>query len=157
MTQGHLFLGVNNGYGFNLVYYDTLLQNAYYIFITYLLLLFLYYFISYFIPTCVTFSLKNSAVVTNREDFITKSDSYYKMRYLLQNALVEEKRKEVFSVNKDWSFFSINGFLSQTLTNQRTERKGRGPSFIPLCHFHPLMNIEKFICNFAFEMAITYL
>lgn len=44
---------------------------------------------------------EDSAVVTNREDFIPKLDSYYKMRDLLQNAFVEEKRKEVFSVNKE--------------------------------------------------------
>ena len=32
----------------------------------------------------------------------------------------------------------------------------RGPSFIPLYHFHPLTNIQTFICNFAREMTITH-
>ena len=33
---------------------------------------------------------------------------------------------------------------------------GRRPYFIPLCHFHPLTNIQSFICNFACEMTTTY-
>ena len=81
------------------------LLHLYYIFITAIYLLLYFIFYPKFHILCVTFSIKNSAVVTNGEDFITKSDSYYKMRYLLQNALVEENRKEVFPVNKDWSFF----------------------------------------------------
>ena len=52
--------------------------------------------------------------------------------------------------------FFYQGFLSQTLTIHRTAGEGRGPSFIPLCHFHPLTNIEIFICNFACEMTIAY-
>ena len=52
-------------------------------------------------------------------------------------------------------FFFLSGFSSQTLTIHGTAREGRGPSFIPLYHFHPLTNIETFICNFAFEMTIT--
>ena len=47
-------------------------------------------------------------------------------------------------------------FLSQTLTIHRTAGEGRGPYFIPLYHFQPLTNIEKFICNFACETTITY-
>ena len=53
-------------------------------------------------------------------------------------------------------FFFYQGFLSRTLTIHRTAREGRGPSFIPLYHFHPLTNIEIFICNLACEMTITY-
>ena len=34
--------------------------------------------------------------------------------------------------------------------------KGKGPSFIPLYHFHPLTNIQTFSCNFVCEMTITY-
>ena len=48
--------------------------------------------------------------------------------------------------------FSYKGFLSQTLTTHRAGGEGRGPSFIPLYHLHPLMNIQTFICNFACEM-----
>ena len=33
-------------------------------------------------------------------------------------------------------FFFLSGFSSQTLTIHRTVREGRGPSFIPLYHFH---------------------
>ena len=47
-------------------------------------------------------------------------------------------------------------FLSRTLTTHRTGLEGRGPFFIPLYHFHPLTNIQTFICNFACEMTITY-
>ena len=53
-------------------------------------------------------------------------------------------------------FFHIQDFPSQTLTNHRTAGEGRGPSFIPLYHFHRLTNIQTFICNFACEMTITY-
>ena len=35
-------------------------------------------------------------------------------------------------------FFFYQDFLSQTLTTYRTAGEGRGPSFIPLYHFHPL-------------------
>ena len=53
-------------------------------------------------------------------------------------------------------FFFLSGFSSQTMTIHRTAEEGRGPSSIPLYHFHPLTNIETFICNFACEMTITY-
>ena len=51
--------------------------------------------------------------------------------------------------------FFLPGFFSQRLTIHRAAGEGRGPSFIPLYHFHPLTNIETFICNFACEMTIT--
>ena len=35
-------------------------------------------------------------------------------------------------------------------------KEGRGPSFIPLCYFHLLMNIQTFICNFVHEMTVTH-
>ena len=54
-------------------------------------------------------------------------------------------------------FFFLSGFSSQTLTIHRTAGEGRGPSFIPFYHFHPLTNIETFICNFACEMTIAFL
>ena len=38
-------------------------------------------------------------------------------------------------------------FLLQTLTIYETAGEGRGLSFIPLCQFYPLTNIETFICN----------
>ena len=46
-------------------------------------------------------------------------------------------------------FFYYQGFLSQTLPTHRTAGEERGPTFIPLYHFHPLTNIQTFICNFA--------
>ena len=52
--------------------------------------------------------------------------------------------------------FFLSGFSSQALTIRRAAGEGRGPSFIPLYHFHPLTNIETFICNFACEMTMTY-
>ena len=42
-------------------------------------------------------------------------------------------------------FLFLPGFSSQTLTIHRTAGEGRGPSFIPLYHFHPLTNIATFI------------
>ena len=38
--------------------------------------------------------------------------------------------------------FFLSRFSSQTLTIHRTAGEERGPSFIPLYHFHPLTNIE---------------
>ena len=59
--------------------------------------------------------------------------------------------------DKNWRFlFLYHGFLWRTLMTYRTAWGGRGPSFIPLCLFHSLTNIQKFICNFACEMTITY-
>ena len=52
-------------------------------------------------------------------------------------------------------FFFYQGFLSRTLITHRTAGEGRGPPFIPPCHFHPLTNIQTFICNFAREMTTT--
>ena len=52
-------------------------------------------------------------------------------------------------------FFSIRVFFTDTDDPQDC-RGGEGPSFIPLYHFHPLTNIETFICNFACEMTITH-
>ena len=55
-----------------------------------------------------------------------------------------------------WSLvFFYQGFLSRTLTTHRTAGEGRD-HLIPLYHFHPLTNIQTFICNFAREMTITY-
>ena len=51
--------------------------------------------------------------------------------------------------------WTISGFSSQILTIHRTSGEGRR-SFIPLYHFHLLTNIDTFICNFAYEMNITY-
>ena len=53
-------------------------------------------------------------------------------------------------------FFFCQGLLSRTMATQRTAGEGRGPSFIPLYHSHPLTNIQAFIYNFACEITITY-
>ena len=48
----------------------------------------------------------------------------------------------------DYSIFLFcQGFLSQTLTTHRIAEQRRGPSFIPLYHFHSLTNIQKLIYN----------
>ena len=52
-------------------------------------------------------------------------------------------------------FFSIRVFFTDT-DNSQDSRERDEPSFVPLYHFHPLKNIETFICNFACEMTITY-
>ena len=51
--------------------------------------------------------------------------------------------------------FFLSGF-SFTDTDDSQDSRGRGPSFIPLYQFHPLTNIQIFICSFACEMTITY-
>ena len=56
----------------------------------------------------------------------------------------------------DGQFFFYQGLLAQTLTVYRVAREGRGPSFISLYHFHPLINSDTFICNFTSEMTIPY-
>ena len=52
-------------------------------------------------------------------------------------------------------FFFYQGFLSQTLTTHRTAGEGRGAFFILLYRFHPLTNIQTFMCNFACEMTMS--
>ena len=52
-------------------------------------------------------------------------------------------------------FFSIRVFFHGH--GQLTGQQGKGgPSFIPFYHFHPLTNIQAFICNFAGETTIPY-
>ena len=65
-----------------------------------------------------------------------------------------------FTVNWTWKehvflFFFYQNFLLQGLMIHRTAGEGRGPSFIPLYHFHLLTNIQVFICTFACEMTIN--
>ena len=52
--------------------------------------------------------------------------------------------------------FFLSGFFFIDTDDSQDSRGREGPSFIPLYHFHPLTNIETFICNFACEMTITY-
>ena len=53
-------------------------------------------------------------------------------------------------------FFFLSGF-SFTDTDDSHDSRGReGTIFYSLYHFHPLTNIQTFICNFAREMTITY-
>ena len=53
-------------------------------------------------------------------------------------------QKMEFSMKDFFSFF-YQGVLSKTLTIHKTAREGRGPSFTPLYHFHPLTNIQRFL------------
>ena len=53
-------------------------------------------------------------------------------------------------------FFFYQGFLSRTVKTHRAVGEARGPSSIPIYHFHRLTNIQAFIFNFACEMTITY-
>ena len=50
-------------------------------------------------------------------------------------------------------FFSIRVFFHGHWRLTGQQGKGGEPSFIPLYHFHPLTNIQTFICNFACEMT----
>ena len=76
-----------------------------------------------------------------------------------QEAAFLTRQNLIFSIEVGsiaFNFFFLSGFSSQTLIIHRAAGEWRGPSFIPLYHFHPLANIEVFICNFACEMTITY-
>ena len=55
-----------------------------------------------------------------------------------------------------YGFSSIRVFSHRHRRFTAQQGKERRPSFIPLHHFHPLMNIQRFICNFACEVTITY-
>ena len=71
-------------------------------------------------------------------------------------ALLHENILGMQKMFSDSAFFFLSGF-SFTDTDDSQDRRGRGgSSFIPLYHFHPLTNIQTFICNFACEMTITY-
>ena len=69
---------------------------------------------------------------------------------------VNNKQNNALLILEVFFFFFSIGVFFQTLTTHRTAGEGRGPSFIPLYHFHPLTNIGTFICNFGWEMTITY-
>ena len=76
------------------------------------------------------------------------------MKDLIAQTIINKTYKKKYT--KEFVFFFYQDFLSQTLTTHRTAGEGRGPSFIPLYHFHPLTNIQTFICNFARGMTIIY-
>ena len=87
---------------------------------------------------------------------------YFSINYYYQNLLLWYASNGVliiFSVDFRWfpftlsithvflwpgfiHFFFLSEFFSQTLTIHRTAGERRGPSFIPLYQFHPLMNID---------------
>ena len=94
MTIGNLILGVHSVTVSNPIHCDSLLQNA-----TDVISKCDGYFItkcdrnllqnaSGFLLQNTTVLLQNATVVTKCDDFITKFDSYYKMRRFLQNATV---------------------------------------------------------------------
>ena len=66
--------------------------------------------------------------------------------------LLKSLKINLFSIR--FFFFLSFYLLSQTLAIRRTAEEGREPSFIPRYHFHPLMNIQTFISNFACEMRL---
>ena len=94
--------------------------------------------------------------LSRNDDRVTCNIMYYPVFKNIRNILEQlhilfardEQHRKVF---KD--IFFLSGFSSQTLTIYRTTGEGRKPSFIPFHHFHPLTNIETFICNFACDMA----
>ena len=80
------------------------------------------------------------------------------MRHILFELLgkhVNNKTVSKFTFSKAVIFFFfLSGFSLQTLTIHRTAGERRGPSFIPLYHFHPLTNIETFSCNFICNQTL---
>ena len=86
-------------------------------------------------------------------------DKLHNSQGLSTHFIFESFNKEkmpLLKVKRVKTFFFLSGFSSQTLTIHRTAGERRGPSFIPLYHCHLLTNIETFVCNFAYEMTITY-
>ena len=79
MSKGNLILSVNSVTNSYLIYYDSLLQNATELY---------YKMRQVFLLQNATTLLQNATVITNCDDFITKWDSYYKIRLLLQTATV---------------------------------------------------------------------
>ena len=60
-----------------------------------------------------------------------------------------------FSVMLSSLIFFYEGFLSWTLTTHRPAGEWKGTSFILIYHFHLLMNMQTFNCNFACKMTIS--
>ena len=87
-----------------------------------------------------------SVKVSNAFNTLTLRQIFWKMKPSFKKTGVP-----LFSWNHFFSvvFFFYQGFLTQTLMIHRTAGEGRGPFFIPLYHFHPLTNIQTFVCNFA--------
>ena len=94
MSIGNLILGINSVTVSYLIRYDSLSQNARYIitkckcyFITKYYRSLFTKCVKFFITKCDSL-LQNATVITNCDDFITKCDSYDKIRRLLQIATV---------------------------------------------------------------------
>ena len=56
---------------------------------------------------------------------------------------------------KAWELY-YQGYLSRTMSIHRTEREERDHFFILFYHFHLLMSLQTFICNFVCEMTMSY-
>ena len=87
------------------------------------------------------------------QERILRCASIVKVR--LYKSMAQQSSRQIIEIVA-FFFFFYQGFLSWTMTTHRTAGEGRGPSFIPLYHFHPLTNIQTFSCDFACEMIITY-
>ena len=96
----------------------------------------------------------SNSLLELEKDFTELSDRELKYVEVKIKREIQELFFKPIIMSIDFLFYQ--GFLSQTLMIHRTAWEGRGLSFIPLYHFHPLTNIETFICNFACEMTITY-
>ena len=79
MSIGNLILGVNSVTVSYLIHYDSLLQNSTEVY---------WKMRQDFYYKMRQFFLQNATIITNYNNFITKCDSYYKVRRLLQIATV---------------------------------------------------------------------
>ena len=97
----------------------------------------------------------NAVVLLQNVTVITKCDVYYKIAtvihwlWLILHWLLIHLYIHYIYIDYLFFFFFFlyQGFLSQTLTTHRTAGEGRGLFFLPLYHFHPLTNIQTFMCN----------
>ena len=81
---------------------------------------------------------------------------YYFLAEIRERELISKNISKFIASLDYFDFFFLSGFSSQTLTIHRTAREGRGPSPIPLYHFHPLTDIETLIRNLVGEMTIAH-
>ena len=92
------------------------------------------------------------------ESFAFTKSSYALLEQKFKTSLsnVSGKMQSAIRVLFSFDFFFYQIVLSQTLMIHRTARQGRGLCIVPLYHFHPLKKNQTLICNFTYEMTITY-
>ena len=91
-------------------------------------------------------------MLTGSSPIISSNNQYSRRKcdevMVIPNSVPDNKHEE--------TFFFLSGCSFTDTVDSEDNRGGRVPSFIPHYHFQPVTDIQKFICNFACEMTITY-